>query len=177
MTGNVCIDNGALGNGTRHEASGIIHQGNGEGAYAGNTCSDYRVTKLPVFGFAYIAGYDGAKLMLSANIVAANKNVGINLTANPTYISMVGNYSPEGFNLGSLTNTAACMKRGNIESATAASNFDRDAGGTTHRTGSGTPEAAITATIGSTYRRTDGGAATAFYVKESGAGNTGWVAK
>jgi hypothetical protein len=44
-------------------------------------------------------------------------------------------------------------------------------------TGSGTPEGVITAPIGSTYHRTDGGAGTSFYVKESGAGNTGWVAK
>ncbi len=43
--------------------------------------------------------------------------------------------------------------------------------------GSGTPEGVITAVIGSTFRRTDGGASTSFYVKESGTGNTGWVAK
>lgn len=43
--------------------------------------------------------------------------------------------------------------------------------------GSGTPEGAVTAAVGSTYQRTDGGAGTSFYVKESGSGNTGWVAK
>jgi len=43
--------------------------------------------------------------------------------------------------------------------------------------GAGTPEGAVTAAVGSTYQRTDGGAGTSFYVKESGAGNTGWVAK
>lgn len=43
--------------------------------------------------------------------------------------------------------------------------------------GSGTPESVVTAPVGSTYRRTDGGASTSFYVKESGTGNTGWVAK
>lgn len=43
--------------------------------------------------------------------------------------------------------------------------------------GSGTPEGVITAGIGSTWSRTDGGAGTSFYVKESGTGNTGWVAK
>lgn len=43
--------------------------------------------------------------------------------------------------------------------------------------GAGTPEGAITANKGSTYRRTDGGAGTSYYVKESGTGNTGWVAK
>jgi hypothetical protein len=43
--------------------------------------------------------------------------------------------------------------------------------------GAGTPEGTVTAAVGSTYRRTDGGASTTFYVKESGAGNTGWIAK
>lgn len=43
--------------------------------------------------------------------------------------------------------------------------------------GSGTPEGAITAPVGSLYTRTNGGAGTTLYVKESGAGNTGWVAK
>jgi len=43
--------------------------------------------------------------------------------------------------------------------------------------GAGSPEGSLTASIGSTYRRTDGGAATSFYVKESGTGNTGWTAK
>ena len=43
--------------------------------------------------------------------------------------------------------------------------------------GSGTPENVITAPIGSIYTRTDGGASTTLYVKESGTGNTGWVAK
>ena len=45
------------------------------------------------------------------------------------------------------------------------------------RFGSGTPEANVTAPVGAVYHRTDGGANTSFYVKESGTGNTGWVAK
>ena len=44
-------------------------------------------------------------------------------------------------------------------------------------TGTGDPEGAVTASVGSTFHRTDGGASTTFYVKESGTGNTGWVAK
>lgn len=43
--------------------------------------------------------------------------------------------------------------------------------------GTGSPEGVVTAPIGSFYSREDGGAATSFYVKESGTGNTGWVAK
>jgi hypothetical protein len=50
-------------------------------------------------------------------------------------------------------------------------------GGPKIRSGNGSPEAAITAPIGSMYLRADGGAATSLYVKESGAGNTGWVGK
>lgn len=43
--------------------------------------------------------------------------------------------------------------------------------------GTGTPEGVQTAGIGSTWRRTNGGAGTTLYVKESGTGNTGWAAK
>jgi len=43
--------------------------------------------------------------------------------------------------------------------------------------GTGTPESAVTAGVGSVFLRTDGGASTTFYIKESGTGNTGWVAK
>lgn len=45
------------------------------------------------------------------------------------------------------------------------------------RAGADTPEGAITAPVGSLFLRTNGGANTTLYVKESGAGNTGWVAK
>lgn len=43
--------------------------------------------------------------------------------------------------------------------------------------GNGSPEGVVTARRGSFYSRFDGGAGTCFYVKESGDGNTGWVAK
>ena len=44
--------------------------------------------------------------------------------------------------------------------------------------GTGSPEGSVNGGIGSIYLRTDGGASTSMYVKESGAGtNTGWIAK
>lgn len=44
--------------------------------------------------------------------------------------------------------------------------------------GTGSPESVVTAGIGSLFLRTDGGASTALYVKESGVGtNTGWIGK
>lgn len=43
--------------------------------------------------------------------------------------------------------------------------------------GTGTPESNVTAPVGSLYLRSDGGAGTTLYVKETGTGNTGWAAK
>lgn len=55
-------------------------------------------------------------------------------------------------------------------------NFERLA--TLIYSGSGTPEGVVKARVGATYHRYDGGAATSFYVKESGGSTaTGWVAK
>lgn len=42
--------------------------------------------------------------------------------------------------------------------------------------GAGSPEGVVVARIGSMFSRTDGGQATTIYYKESGIGNTGWVA-
>lgn len=50
-------------------------------------------------------------------------------------------------------------------------------GGLRITAGSGTPEGAVTAPVGSLFLRSDGGAGTSLYVKESGTGNTGWAAK
>jgi len=49
--------------------------------------------------------------------------------------------------------------------------------GPTIRAGSGSPESVVTAPVGSIYLRTNGGAGTSVYFKESGSGNTGWVGK
>lgn len=48
--------------------------------------------------------------------------------------------------------------------------------GPTISTGTGSPETVVTAPVGSIYLRTDGGTGTTAYRKETGAGNTGWVA-
>ena len=41
--------------------------------------------------------------------------------------------------------------------------------------GTGTPEGTVTSPIGSLFLRSDGGYGTSLYVKENGAGNTGWI--
>jgi hypothetical protein len=50
-----------------------------------------------------------------------------------------------------------------------------DSAGASIFVGTGTPEAVVTATVGSLFLRTD--AATSLYVKQTGTGNTGWIAK
>jgi len=49
--------------------------------------------------------------------------------------------------------------------------------GTQVKSGTGSPQGVVTAPVGSLYTRTDGGAGTTLYIKESGTGNTGWVEK
>lgn len=43
--------------------------------------------------------------------------------------------------------------------------------------GAGSPEGAVVAPVGTLYLRSDGGAGTTLYVKESGDDENGWVAK
>lgn len=45
------------------------------------------------------------------------------------------------------------------------------------QSGTGSPEGIVTANVGTIYLRSDGGAGSVLYVKESGNGNTGWIAK
>lgn len=66
---------------------------------------------------------------------------------------------------------------GYVWRAAYATSFRPGTGAPIWTSGSGTPEGAVTAPVGSLFTRTDGGASTTLYVKESGTGNTGWVAK
>lgn len=67
--------------------------------------------------------------------------------------------------------------KGTGRPAAAALKLTGGSGTATVSAGTGSPEGAVTATMGSLYLNTSGGAGTSMYVKESGAGNTGWVAK
>jgi hypothetical protein len=75
-----------------------------------------------------------------------------------------------------LSNGNVQVPSGNVE-FTASGDGIEFADGPFWSVGSGTPEGSVTASVGSLYTRTDGGASTTLYVKESGTGNTGWVAK
>ena len=76
-------------------------------------------------------------------------------------------YSQAGVELGGSTNPYA--KSYVVIRYYSASVFDA--------AGGGSPEGVVTAAPGSTWRRTDPASGLRFFVKESGSGNTGWVAK
>lgn len=75
------------------------------------------------------------------------------------------------------SNNVSIGSMSDVVDPTASNQIAIFAGTTKWLCGTGTPEGAITAGIGSIYTRLDGGAGTTLYVKESGTGNTGWVAK
>jgi hypothetical protein len=66
---------------------------------------------------------------------------------------------------------------GNVWASTYSTNFRPGDGSPIWTSGAGSPEGAEAAPVGSLFTRTNGGAGTTLYVKESGSGNTGWVAK
>lgn len=72
------------------------------------------------------------------------------------------------------------MSRGSLSSAAAVAGVDKVTLGTARvlmLAGSGTPEGAVTAPVGSIYLRSDGASETTAYTKQAGSGNTGWVAQ
>jgi hypothetical protein len=87
----------------------------------------------------------------------------------------VGRRSMETITTGS-SNTAV-GDAADVLSATGDNQIAIRAGDTKWYSAAGTPEAAVTAGVGSLYTDTSGGSGTTLYVKESGTGNTGWVAK
>lgn len=78
---------------------------------------------------------------------------------------------------GSATIGNYCTQIGNVESIGFVKDIVDTANNIIRRYSTGSPEGSVTAGIGSVYYRTNGGASTTMYIKESGAGNTGWIGK
>jgi len=107
----------------------------------------------------------------------------------PTYANVsVTNNSGNGFaiktainganGLFPLTNNTSTVGNSSLKwSSVAATSFLVGTSSVTFTSDTGSPEGVLTAIVGSLYTRTNGGANTTLYVKESGTGNTGWVAK
>lgn len=74
------------------------------------------------------------------------------------------------------TNGTKRLEFGASGGATWATYQEFGSGGPTLRYGTGSPEGAVTAPVASLFLRTNGSSGAALYVKETGAGNTGWTA-
>lgn len=79
------------------------------------------------------------------------------------------------------TGTTAYLSADNLQlrniANTGTARMQLGAGGPFVLAGTGTPEGAVAAGVGSIYLRSDGGVGTSFYVKETGTSYTGWAAK
>lgn len=113
-------------------------------------------------------------LVVSTNITAKAMNensVGMRVTGTASNIHLVGNVFSNGID------TLGGENGSWVANAGMAGPLHWHIGGTRIIAGSGTPEHTQSAPPGSIYLRTDGGAASAFFVKESGTGSAGWVGK
>jgi parallel beta-helix repeat protein len=108
------------------------------------------------------AGTSGARLIVQNNIIKSGLNAlkisaGSSVSASDYYVvadnTLIG---PRPLVYSSMGSTGGVEFRGS---------------------GSGSPEGVIYGLRGSIYRRTDGGAKTTLYVKETGVGATGWIGK
>ena len=136
----------------------------GTGMYIGNVFGDNSFLGYWIFTSETTATYGNAALLGNNNLTVLNSPTttgGPWLRQNNSskqYVNVAGDFEFVG---------------------TGATNVVRVSfnNGVSQRSGTGTPEGVVTAAIGSTFHRADGGSGTSFYVKESGTGNTGWVAK
>lgn len=125
----------------------------------------------------------------SFTVTGRPQDTGINLTqSNPSGHHIMGNTF--GSSLTSVSGAGITGGTNNyIDVLHTGDNQDGSAGTKLHTwvknsrtqnppwSGSGSPESVVTASVGQLWVRTDGGAGTTLYVKESGTGNTGWMAK
>lgn len=113
------------------------------------------------------------RLALSGNklLMTARNDAGASVRNLVSWNHNTGAYLPEVDD--SYNSGAAATRWAN----TFSTNLRPGAGTVVWTSGAGSPEGAVSAAIGSLYTRTDGGASTTLYVKESGAGNVGWIAK
>jgi hypothetical protein len=99
----------------------------------------------------------------------------LNLTGNPVYVeNLPGTF----FQIAALTDNANDIGNFSVRwRNTHSVNFIFGSLGVLLTSAAGSPEGVVTALVGSLYTRTNGSTGTTLYVKESGSGNTGWVAK
>lgn len=152
----------------------------------GGTTAVVHLSGTPVFG--YIEQYHHNQFSIELQAVCTQ--LGINLanvikTGQSASGDLSGTYpgptvlQVAGASAGSVAAAAANSHTQNTDAGTANNAFYiGGTGGPRVRQGTGVPNGVVTGSVGDLFLRTDGGANTTLWVKESGtATNSGWVAK
>lgn len=100
---------------------------------------------------------------------AASNNIGIATAGADRWFLSAGTFRP-------ATTGAESLGTSSVRLAAVYTDLVGVGATATIKVGTGSPESAVTATKGSLFLRTDGGAGTCLYVKESDTTNTGWKA-
>lgn len=184
------VENGYLSTGVRLDTEASV-------SVANSVFSDLRTET----GLYYIIGNNNELYRLRSNgstssavIVSGNSNIirhhvhlsptsaGIQVAGNSNFIDSNYCLTPGTvhINITSGTGNIVGLNNGAVsltDSGTSTTNINTLLGKAGHYliSGTGTPEGAVTAPVGSIYFRTNGGTGTTLYIKESGTGNTGWV--
>lgn len=158
-------DDGSIKQVFQRNAVGAISIGGDLGAEA------LRINTGPFANRIEVSGVTAGN---SPSISAAGSDTNINIELRPKGTANVFVY---GALLPNTDNTKQIGTASNRFSTVYATTLFPGDGTVKWTSGAGTPEGAVTAPVGSLFTRTDGGASTTLYVKQSGTGNTGWVAK
>jgi hypothetical protein len=92
-------------------------------------------------------------------------------------ISSDGNLRPGANNVQGFGTTSLRWANAYINNVYSANFYPGSSGTVIWTSGFGSPEGVVAAPVGSLYTRTNGGAGSTLFVKETGVGDTGWVAK
>jgi len=201
--GNVIVDSNILESSQATAAYGIrLTTGSVDPTYATVTGNNVKLVSAVISAGIYTQGLNG--LVFEDNTVTVSSGNGIEVYSN--IANMIGAVISSNFVIdtdvgvnayflraagaGAIVN---CVFGGNAQTgftthlATSGSvtfarsinpaGFAMNAANLIWLTGANSPEGVVTADVGSLFTRTNGGAGTTLYIKESGTGNTGWVAK
>jgi hypothetical protein len=141
-----------------------------------NSASNNVISNSSSHGIAHISGSSN---LISGNVSTNNTDSGIEILAGSNIVINMNNCNNNSaYGIVLAPGASNCFVNWNITQNNTTANYANN-GGTAISTsfGTGTPEASVTASVGSQFLRTNGGGSTTLYIKESGTGNTGWVGK
>jgi hypothetical protein len=168
------------GNLIHHEGSAGVYFGDAfEGRIQGNTIMDPNWISLPASTYAGIQLEDIGSVSVSDNTVARYKHPNalkaIHITGTSSNVDLNDNRTAGYSTDLMITGAGVTFVSGKFQRGTVLSLQSGAAGPRGDFSGLGVP--ALPAAPGSTFRRTDGGAGSSFYVKETASSSTTWAAK